>query len=259
MKSIGADSLFLSFLILLTATHGNGEDGNQVMTVQSTTSGVLRTTSAVTSATPTDITAKTGNHSTLTPSPVLPTTKPSDVTKTTDAVTQTPTNNHTKNGTEATPKVSNTSDQYNPVNDSSTASSVTNRTTPSSTPATLNYTETEPTDVNTDDNSTAGRNNVLAYPEGSSDQTTSDQTGDIKPIPPRSKKGVIIGVVCVLASVVFVVLIFLYKMCQKKPQGKTMAEEENIKAAGDTVITKASHFVCTLHPPSPSVLSISHL
>ncbi|KAM4049033.1 endomucin isoform 2-T2 [Anomaloglossus baeobatrachus] len=225
MKTIGADTLLLSVLILLIAllNNVNGTDEKQTSTKQTTSTGpsVLITTIAVPASVPTilptNTTSKTENGSTPTPPTDLPTTSTSD-----------PRDNQTKNGTEATTKTSNTTDQYQVQNSSSTLLTNDNLTTISWTTTISNHIDIKPSDGKIDINSTAGQDQIHQNPKESSDNIPTehkgpkqddgkDQEGDPPPTPSKSKKGIIIGVGCVLAAVVFVVLIFLYKMCQKKP------------------------------------------
>lgn len=256
MKSIGADTLFLSVLILLTAlSNVRGEDGNQNTTLPTTSSGVLNTTTGLPTTIPAIITTKTGNGSTATPPPALSTAQSSDLP-----------DNQATNGTEA--KVSNITDQYHPANTSSTVSLNVNLTTPSSTHATSNYVEITPADGKIEVNSTDGQNNVLKSPEESPDKIQTehkgtrkdngkDQEGEVQPLPAKSKKGIIIGVGCVVAAVVFVVLIFLYKMCQKKPPA---AGNNEIKVSAQTKESVKLLSVKTATPYSDSKrMSSNHM
>ncbi|XP_044158360.1 endomucin isoform X2 [Bufo gargarizans] len=210
------------------SNNAGGEDGNQTTTPQST--GVLNIT-GVPSTIPTKIVTKTETVSTPASIPAVRTTRSSD-----------PTDNQTKNGTEATLKVSNTTDQYHPANASSTVLTKVILTTPSWTHATSNYTEIKPEDGKIEGNSTANQSNVPEIPENSSDKMPTENTGirqnygkdgggEAPATPSKTKKGIIIGVGCILAAVVFVVLIFLYKMCQKKPPA---SENSEIKVSTQT-------------------------
>ncbi|KAM3937181.1 endomucin [Leptodactylus fuscus] len=232
MKSIGADPLCLSVLILLSALPNiYGEDGNQITTVQSTSSGFLSTSVSVSSTIPTHTATKTENGSTPTPPPAIPTNRPSDVTQMNETSFLDPTSNQTKNKTEATTKVSNTTDQYRSAIPSSTQLTNANYTTINSTHATVSNNEIKPTDGTIEVNTTVSQDNILKSPEVSSDKIPTKHKDEEKTEPSKSKKGIIIGVGCVLASVVFVALIFLYKMCQNKPQA---TENNEVKVSAQT-------------------------
>ncbi|XP_075705880.1 endomucin [Rhinoderma darwinii] len=202
MKTIGADTLFISVLILLTAlsNYVNGEEGDKTITAQSTASGVLNTSTVVPTTMLPSISTKTGNGLTPTSTPTLPPIRPSD-----------PTDNQTKSGTEATSKVSNTTDQYHSANASSTVFTNGDLTRLSTTHATSNYSKIKST--------------------GTWKGNVKDEKDKAQPIALKSKTGIIIGVGCILAVVVLVVLIFLYKMCQKKPPA---AENAEIKVSAQT-------------------------
>ncbi|XP_077134006.1 endomucin isoform X2 [Ranitomeya variabilis] len=211
MKTIGADTLFLSGLILLTAllNNVNGEDENQTTAIQTTSSGhgVLAPTSVVPAAVPINITLKTENGSSPTPSPDFHTTSTSDLR-----------DNRTKNETEVTIKANNTTDEYHPAN-SRTLLTNGNLTTISWTTTISSHVNIKPSDEKMDNNSTAGQDHNFQSPDVSSDNL------------PTERKGIIIGIGCVLAAVVFVVLIFLFKMCQKKTPA---AENSEIKVSTQT-------------------------
>ncbi|XP_077133995.1 endomucin isoform X1 [Ranitomeya variabilis] len=234
MKTIGADTLFLSGLILLTAllNNVNGEDENQTTAIQTTSSGhgVLAPTSVVPAAVPINITLKTENGSSPTPSPDFHTTSTSDLR-----------DNRTKNETEVTIKANNTTDEYHPAN-SRTLLTNGNLTTISWTTTISSHVNIKPSDEKMDNNSTAGQDHNFQSPDVSSDNLPTerkgtkqddgnDLEGDAPPAPSNSKKGIIIGIGCVLAAVVFVVLIFLFKMCQKKTPA---AENSEIKVSTQT-------------------------
>ncbi|XP_073511487.1 endomucin isoform X2 [Phyllobates terribilis] len=225
MKTIGADTLFLSVLILLTAllNNVNGEDEKQTTNTQKTSSGhnSLAPTASVPSTIPTNIATKTENGSSPTSSADFRMTITSDLRNN-------QTKSETKSETEATIKASNTNDEYHLTNSSRTLLTNGNLTTISWTTTVSSHIDIKPSDGKMDINSTAGQDQNLQSPEVSSDNIPTerkgtkqddgkDQEGDAPPTPSNSKKGIIIGVGCVLAAVVFVVLIFLFKMCQKKP------------------------------------------
>lgn len=258
MKSIRADTHFLSVLILLTALSDvSGADGNQTTSLPTTSSGVLNTITGLPTTKPAHTTTKTENGSAATPPPMLPTTRPSDLT---DIIA--------KNRTEVTTKASNTTDQYHPAITSSTVLPNVNLTTPSKTHATSHYVELSPTDERIDVNSTDGQNNVLESKEESSDkiktkhtgtrkENGTDEEGEVKPLAAKSKNGIIIGVGCVVAAVVFVVLIFLYKMCQKKPPA---AGNSEIKVSAQTKESVKLLSVKTATPYSDSKrMSSNHM
>ncbi|XP_066430073.1 endomucin [Eleutherodactylus coqui] len=223
MKSIGAETLFLSVLMLLTALPDNlnGENENQTTIGTSTSSGILKTNTGAPNIIPTNTTSKTVNDSTPAPVPTLSSIRPSD--------------NQTKNGTEATTKGRNTTAQYRPANTPSTVLTTGNPTTLNLTHATSNSTEIKPTDGKIEDNFTADLKDVVNLPDVSSNIMPTDHKGATEggevPSLSKSKKGIYIGVGCVLAAVVLVVLIFLYKMCQKKPPA---AENREVKVSAQT-------------------------
>ncbi|XP_069599737.1 endomucin isoform X4 [Ranitomeya imitator] len=199
MKTIGANTLFLSGLILLTAllNNVNGEDENQTTTIQTTSLGhrALAPTSVVPARVPMNITLKTENGSSPTPSPDFHMTSTSDLR-----------DNWTKNETEVTIKANKTTDEK--MDNNSTAGQDHNFQSP---------------DVSSD--------NLPTERKGTKQDDGNDLEGDAPPAPSNSKKGIIIGIGCVLAAVVFVVLIFLFKMCQKKTPA---AENSEIKVSAQT-------------------------
>ncbi|CAN2388943.1 hypothetical protein PRIEUP_LOCUS16889 [Pristimantis euphronides] len=239
MKSIGADTLFLSVLILLTALPSNSNGEEETPTEPATltvfqqqhflflcVSGVLKPTTSVHTSLPTSNTTKAEHVWTSAPPPAIPSIRTSD--------------NQTKNGTEATTKVINTTDHSRPANASSSVLSNVRLTVISTTHATPSYTDMKPTEGKKEDNSTASQEHILTTPEVSSDKTGhrghkfSISCTESKKIPAPSHlflAGIIIGVGCVLAAVVFVVLIFLYKMCQKKPPAD---EHREVKVSSQT-------------------------
>ncbi|XP_069832899.1 uncharacterized protein [Dendropsophus ebraccatus] len=228
MKSIGAD--MLSVLILLTALPNNviGEGESQATTAQSLPTGPLKT-STDSPGTTLAHTTKTANR----PTPTIPnqhTTRASDVTETKLTTTPNPADNQTKNESEAITKVVTTTDQGHHENVSTPA--MINVTAITLTHSAPNNTEIIPTDGNMDITSIAGHKNVIETADVSSEKIPTEHKGDGKDkgesegqqSPSKSKKGIIIGVGCVLGAVVFVVLIFLYKMCQKKPPAAETSE-----------------------------------
>ncbi|XP_069832898.1 endomucin-like isoform X1 [Dendropsophus ebraccatus] len=245
MKSIGAD--MLSVLILLTALPNNviGEGESQATTAQSLPTGPLKT-STDSPGTTLAHTTKTANRPTPTipnqhttrpsanrPTPTIPnqhTTRASDVTETKLTTTPNPADNQTKNESEAITKVVTTTDQGHHENVSTPA--MINVTAITLTHSAPNNTEIIPTDGNMDITSIAGHKNVIETADVSSEKIPTEHKGDGKDkgesegqqSPSKSKKGIIIGVGCVLGAVVFVVLIFLYKMCQKKPPAAETSE-----------------------------------
>ncbi|XP_073445442.1 endomucin isoform X2 [Dendrobates tinctorius] len=211
MKTIGANTLILSVLILLTGH------------------SVLAPTTVVPATIPTNITSRTENGSSPTPSPDIPMTSTSDLR-----------DNQTKNETEETIKASNTTDEYHPAN-SRTLLTNGNLTTISWTTTISSHVNITPSDATMDNNSTTGQDhnfqsldvssdNLPTERKGTKQDDRKDQEGDAPP-PSNSKKGIIIGVGCVLSAVVFVVLIFLFKMCQKK---NPAAENSEIKVSAQT-------------------------
>ncbi|XP_056422568.1 uncharacterized protein LOC130362316 isoform X2 [Hyla sarda] len=218
MKSIGADTLFLSVLILVTALSKNV---SRAVNISTTT---VKPTSSENGSTPTS-------------PPALSTTRPSDVTKINLAITPDPADNQTKNATEAITKVSTTTDQNLQANASNSVITNVNLTTVSSNYSTPNYVEVQPTDGNIKVNSSADQDNLLKFPEVSSDAMPTERKDILKdegkdkgheeqPTTSKSKNGIIIGVGGILAAVVLVVLLFLYKMCQKKPPAVEYSEEK---------------------------------
>ncbi|XP_069599738.1 endomucin isoform X5 [Ranitomeya imitator] len=177
MKTIGANTLFLSGLILLTGHRA------------------LAPTSVVPARVPMNITLKTENGSSPTPSPDFHMTSTSDLR-----------DNWTKNETEVTIKANKTTDEK--MDNNSTAGQDHNFQSP---------------DVSSD--------NLPTERKGTKQDDGNDLEGDAPPAPSNSKKGIIIGIGCVLAAVVFVVLIFLFKMCQKKTPA---AENSEIKVSAQT-------------------------
>ncbi|XP_075057283.1 endomucin [Mixophyes fleayi] len=245
MKPIGAAALVLSCISLLTVssstsgvTSASSQPTNQVSSStttsapsassQSTTQGILSSSTATTSVTPTsNASAKTESNLAPTSLQTPPTLKPSELA-----------DNQTNNGTDISIKLNQTIDQYHPTTASTKIFSSNNHTSENGTNVTTVSPAIKPTGkyittpdigttkVKTKDNTTAGQhNNVNGIDQIASVNNAIGQEENMdienhmngeKQSSTKNKNGIVIGVGCVLAVIVLVVLVFLYKICQKK-------------------------------------------
>ncbi|XP_063774553.1 endomucin isoform X3 [Pseudophryne corroboree] len=199
MKPIRAAALVLSVINLLTVS--SNTSGVNSTSSEATTQGILISNISATNVTP------TYNASTKT-----------DIT-----------DSQTKNGFETSTRLNQSTDHYHPTATSSklltsailTRQRTTNRTssnttiTPRENYATIpDIGTTEKTKDNITDNITAGPQ-IVDKVYDQEDTSKNDINGG-KPTSLKAKKEIVIGVGCVLSVIVLVVLVFLYKMCQKK-------------------------------------------
>ncbi|XP_063774605.1 endomucin isoform X9 [Pseudophryne corroboree] len=110
-----------------------------------------------------------------------------------EATTQDITDSQTKNGFETSTRLNQSTENYATIPDIGT---------------------TEKTKDNITDNITAGPQ-IVDKVYDQEDTSKNDINGG-KPTSLKAKKEIVIGVGCVLSVIVLVVLVFLYKMCQKK-------------------------------------------